>query len=263
MEPGNQLLGFLAALADQEKIKVKTDFESAVVERMNQRINSIQERLEKTTSGRATPELEQVAINTGRQFSLSILFLDIVGFSSWPNSNHDDQKNTLAIFDLFMSEAMNLIRDLGGTFEKNTGDGLMAYFGSDVNDPGKAVHDSVLAAQRIHYFNNKHISPWLQRNFLRPINFKVGIDFGPVTVAKLGLKNTNSFVAIGTTANIACHLMDLIPSGGICIGQAVYELLPQHFKVRCTQINEYSGYVYINSKLPYPAWSMQPCLISE
>lgn len=260
---GNYLSGFLAALADQEKLKVKKSLEGLVVQRMNSRISSLAERLEKTVSGRVAPELDQVGINTGRQFNLSILFLDIVGFSSWSNATHDEQKNTLAIFDLFMSEAMNLIRDLGGTFEKNTGDGLMAYFGADTSDPEQAVLNSVLAAQRIHYFNDKYITPWLQDKASRSVKFKVGIDYGPVTIAKLGLKNTNSFVAIGTTANIACHLMEKIPNGGICIGQAVYSHLPQYLKVRCSELSEYTGYVYSASKLPYPAWVMQTCLISE
>jgi adenylate cyclase len=44
---------------------------------------------------------------------------------------HEQQKAVLVLMNIFMAEMLNIVRDFGGSYEKNTGDGLMAYFGEE------------------------------------------------------------------------------------------------------------------------------------
>jgi hypothetical protein len=98
--------------------------------RVNSRKNQLEERVDASTQGRVIPEEERLAIGEGKHFiELAVLFLDICGFSNLPNWTTDEQKVTLKSLNLFMGEMLSIVRDFGGTFEKNTGDGLMAYFG--------------------------------------------------------------------------------------------------------------------------------------
>jgi len=45
--------------------------------------------------------------------------------------------------NVFMSEMITLVRDFDGRFEKNTGDGLMAYFGEGAKTDAERVKPAV------------------------------------------------------------------------------------------------------------------------
>ena len=228
-----------------------------VIERTNARIRNLQDRTTDLPQGRASPELDQVAIGSGKHYMLAVLFLDICGFSSWPSSDHPEQATVLRVMNVFMAEMMNIVRDFGGMFEKNTGDGLMAYFGTDSGDAEAAVRQAVESAAVMHCVNDKLISPWLAGQGFRPVVFRVGINYGEVTIGKVGVPGgLNSFVAIGTPANIACKIMRLIPDGGICIGNEIYRRLPAGWGAWCTQIPTATGFVYKQTGAPYSAWQL-------
>ena len=90
----------------------------------------LEDRVDASTEGRVIPEEDQLAIGEGKHFpELAVLFLDICGFSNLPNWTTEEQKTILKTLNLFMGEMLAIVRDFGGIFEKNTGDGLMAYFG--------------------------------------------------------------------------------------------------------------------------------------
>ncbi|MGE5487476.1 MAG: adenylate/guanylate cyclase domain-containing protein [bacterium] len=228
-----------------------------VIDRCNKRIQVLRDRIGGVTQGRVMPDLDQVTIGSGKQFNLAVLFLDICGFSSRANWTAEEQKIVLATMDIFMAEMLNIVRDFGGTFEKNTGDGLMAYFGEGAATDTDRVKPAVEAAVVMHYVNDHLLTPWFQGQRVEPIRFRIGIDLGPVTVARVGLRGTeSSIVAIGTSANVACKLMNLIPNGGICIGNSVYRSLPHNWSQACRQCDEPTGFVYVASQAPYPAWEL-------
>jgi class 3 adenylate cyclase len=215
----------------------------------------LEDRIGGVTQGRVMPDLEQVTIGSAKQFRLAVLFLDICHSSQWLNWTPEEQKNVLRIMNIFMAEMINIVSDFSGQFEKNTGDGLMAYFGHDVTSDADKVKPAVEAATVMHYINDTYISPFLGQNHLWKIPFRVGIDLGPVTIARVGIRGQgNSIVAIGTAANIACKLMNIIPEGGICIGHEVYEHLPNSWSTACSRSDKPSGFVYVQTQAPYPAW---------
>ena len=164
----------------------------------------------------------------------------------------------LALMNLFISEMISIVREHDGHFEKNTGDGLMAYFGEGSSTDVERVKPAVEAAAVMHYFNDEILGPFLDSKNVARIKFRVGIDVGPVTLARLGVKSTNSdynsMVAIGTIANVANKLMRLIPDGGICVGEYAYNNLPNNWGARCAKSDLSTGFVYTATLNPYPGW---------
>ena len=107
----------------------------------------------------------------------------------------------------------------------------------------------------MHYINEHKIGPRLRSLGLWDVRFRVGIDVGQVTIARVGIHGEGSHVAIGSTANFACKIMEFIPDGGICIGDKVYKNLPSGWERTCRKLENQTNYFYNNGKgQPYPAW---------
>lgn len=228
-----------------------------IIARGRRRVEVLQDRIKGVTAGRVMPDRDDITIGGGKRFELAVLFLDICGFSSRLNWTPQEQNTMLGIMNVFMAEMLSIVNDFEGTYEKNTGDGLMAYFGENATTEAERVKPAVEAALVMHFFNDQILTPWLKSQNVQPLSFRVGIDHGPVTIARVGIRGENSSrVAIGTTANIACKLMNRIPNGGICIGDNMYKNLPHNWGQSCRQCDQPSGFVYVVSKLPYPAWEL-------
>jgi len=234
-------------------------YQDRCLNRLFRRNTQLETRVDASTQGRVIPEEEQLAIGEGKHFNeLAVLFLDVCGFSDLPNWTTDEQKIVLKTLNLFMGEMLSIVRDFGGTFEKNTGDGLMAYFGEGANSRAEAVKPAVEAAVMMHYVNDNLIRFFLNKLQRPAIRFRIGIDAGPITVARVAIHGGShgGIVAIGTTANLACKLMKHIPNGGICIGANTFRDLPNGWGQSCAAISEPTGFVYVATQAPYPAWTL-------
>src|SRR4051812_10828059 len=78
--------------------------------------------------GRVVPDDTDLALGSGRRISATVLFLDISAFSQRRSISADEQELMLRVLNLFLTEMIRVVEDYGGYVEKNTGDGLMAYF---------------------------------------------------------------------------------------------------------------------------------------
>lgn len=232
------------------------DYLKTIIERTNKRINQQNQKMIDVKPGRQMPEEDQVTIGSGRQMEIAVLFLDICNYSAWFNDSYESQKIVLAILNIFMAEMMNIIRDCKGEFEKNTGDGLMAYFGTEEGNPSQCVESAIEAALTMHYFNDNLLTPYMYRQGAQAaLKFRIGIDYGKVTIGKVGVPGgLNSFVAIGTTANIANKLLHVADPGDIVIGQHVKNLLPSYRQQYCRLVFQGTGFVYILDGSPYWAY---------
>lgn len=230
--------------------------QNEIIRRIDMRANALQRRLGAITRGLTMPDLDRIPVGSGRQFELAIMFLDIVGFTKLPNANFEDQRNTLAMLHLFTGEMMQISREYTGVFEKNTGDGMMAYFGTETKDAVESVRRAVDAALVMNYVHHNHINPLFLSKGWPAINFRIAIDYGPVTVARVGARSgLSSFVAIGDTANTACRLMRLLPNGGIALGHRAAELIPQEWQRTCVNLGPIKDSYWPNGE-PYGGWEL-------
>lgn len=230
-------------------------YKQKLIDRNTSRREKLDDDMENVIRGREMPEDDQVNLGGGRQLNLAIMFLDICHFTHYPSSNFEEQKNVLILLNLFITEMISIVRDYGGQFEKNTGDGIMAYFGADRTTEVQKVNDAIEAAMTMHYFNNKILTPSKMYGDLLPVRFRIGIDYGPVTICNIGIKNNNSLTAIGSTANIACRLLEFGEEGQIIIGDDVKKYLSPRRQSYCWVLDKDSGFIRIVNNEKYPIYS--------
>lgn len=222
-----------------------------------QRIETLRQRIVSRASalpGRVIPDDADLSIGTGRRLTLTILFLDISGFSKRKSSTAEEQEMMLRVLNLFMTEMIKIVEDYGGNVEKNTGDGLMAYFedGEGMNSTVKAIS----CALTMHAANDYLITPILQKTPVEPLRFRVAMDHGFVTIARIGAaQRFNANVAIGNVANFASKILAQVNPGDIGIGANAQVRLPQYWRDTWTRLSPVStDWHYGDTAVPYPLY---------
>lgn len=188
----------------------------------------IREREDALANGRVIPEGTDLALGAGRRLPMAVMFIDICGFSQRRVESFDEQHAMLGALNLFFTEMIRVATDYGGTVEKNTGDGLMAYFEEKADLPQEGGAKRAVACALTMMAANRHlISPTLSGRGFEPFSFRVSVDYGYVTIANLGAaRQFNSYAAIGATANFAAKMLGKAQAGEIVIGQSVRSRLP-------------------------------------
>lgn len=220
------------------------------------------ETLEKITarpivaSGRVIPQADDIAIHDGRRLEATVMFLDICKFSSRPSEGADEQMAVVQILSFFFTEMIRIIDDHDGFVEKNTGDGLMAYFAQN-SLPGVTTQQRALSCALTMFSAAQNIiNPVLFRSGLEPLEFRICMDHGYITVAKVGVaRRFNGIVAVGTTANIASKMLAVAQPNTILLGDTMRLGLPQKWQQQFVELETaHSGWVYRKSNVQYPLW---------
>jgi class 3 adenylate cyclase len=209
------------------------------------------------TDGRTLPDDEALAIGSGRRMNVAILFLDICGSSQRPSYTEEEQLINLRVLNLFFSEMIKIVEDYGGFVEKNTGDGLLAYFEDNGGDPPEtAVKRAVTCGLTMMATNDYYIKTILQNSRIEPLKFRLSIEYGPVTIGRLGAaRRFNSIVAIGNAANFASKMLSKAKAGDILLGATAKDKLPVDWQYRYTELAVlFTGWTYRINGLPYPLY---------
>ena len=188
----------------------------------------LREREDALANGRVIPDGDDLALGSGRRLPMAVMFIDICGFSQRRVESFDEQQAMLTALNLFFTEMIRVATDYGGTVEKNTGDGLMAYFEEKADLPREGGAKRAVACALTMMAANEHlISPALRRRGFEPFSFRASVDYGYVTIANLGVaRNFSSYAAIGARANFAAKMLGKAGAGEIVIGQSVRWQLP-------------------------------------
>ena len=225
-----------------------------------QRIEDLRKKINTqsvVSSGRTVPDDEALVIGSGRRLNVAVMFLDISDSSSRPSYAEAEQLTNLRVFNLFFSEMVKIAEDYGGFVEKNTGDGLLAYFEDRGGDPPEVgTKRAVACALTMLATNELYVTPILRNSAIPPLVFRISIDHGPVTIARLGApRRFNSIVAIGTTANFASKMLAHAKPGEIVLGEQAKLQLPLRWQEQFTRLAVlFTGWNYILSGAPYPLY---------
>lgn len=207
-------------------------------------------------AGRVVPESGDIAIHAGRRLTATVMFLDISKFSQRPSSTQEEQENLLQILSLFFTEMIKVVEDYGGVVEKNTGDGLMAYFVREAADTVPIQQKAVAAALTMFWAATNLINPVVSRSGMQPLDFRICMDHGPITIAKVGAaRGFNGIVAIGATANIASKMLSFADANTLLLGGMVLDGLPLEWRSNFVRLKTLeTGWVHTANNLPYPFW---------
>lgn len=204
------------------------------------RIHSgLENRIDSVVNGRIAPAINDIAIGSGRKFSGAVLFFDIRGFTNRTDSSDIEKlKETLIMLDCVIPMVMHVIYDFDGYVEKNTGDGIMAIIGlEDSNE--NACRNAVSAATIIFYILKNIVNPYLETLGIEKVEARIGIDYGEIIIARLGLPNgtsqydRNFLTAVGPTANIASKIQHQADTNQIFIGNNIYNNLEEYRQNFC------------------------------
>ncbi|TKX61120.1 adenylate/guanylate cyclase domain-containing protein [Halorubrum sp. ASP1] len=192
-----------------------------IEERVDEQAEKVEERLDHIPDGQSMPDPEDMLLASAKKFKLGIVFIDINDFSDY--SSDYPEEDVLFMLNLFIPEIMEIVRDYDGYFEKNTGDGILAYFG--VGEDYSSISETVLEYfATVKYSLANHINPTLDDNGIEPITISGGAAIGKdIHISRIGKHSLNRRTAVGTTANSASKLEDMAGTNQYFVNEGLYQ----------------------------------------
>ena len=141
---------------------------------------------------------------TGRMMSITVMFVDIRGFSRMSARMHPF--DVVFMLNRFYDLVGTAVTEAGGMVDKFIGDGVMALFGVD-NDHEDGAHQALKAsrdlARSLHVLNAE-----LQAELTEPLKIGIGLHSGPAIVGRFGWGKhaVGEITAIGDMVNVASRL---------------------------------------------------------
>jgi adenylate cyclase len=92
----------------------------------------------------------------------------------------------------------------GGTLDKYTGDGLVAFWGAPIADPrhaSRALQAAQAMVENVRAWNERRVAQGLA-----PARVRIGVESGQVLVGDLGTRFRRTYTAVGDCINIASKL---------------------------------------------------------
>jgi adenylate cyclase len=166
----------------------------------------------------------------GEKKEISVFFSDITGFSNISNRFPADRVTELLA--LYFDGFSRIILDYGGTIDKYTGDGIMAFWNAPL---AKADHveSACLAAIECESFASKFNQQRVQEG--SPEFFtRIGLNVGDAIVGNIGTTERMNYTALGDAVNIASRLEQLNKAYGtkILIRKNLFERLGKNYVCR-------------------------------
>ena len=218
------------------------------------------ERL-KDTFGRYVPEgivddniesMQEIELG-GEQHALSVLFCDIRGFTSW--SEDKGATEVITELNVLLTELSASVMSTGGTLDKFTGDGLMAFWGAPVpveDHADRACRAALDMLQRLDAVNQRRTDEGQV-----PFRIGVAVHSGNAVVGNVGHERRLDYTAIGDTVNTTARLEASTKDLGavLLVSRETIDLVGEDLRERAMRI----GDVTMKGKArPVEAWALQP-----
>ncbi len=144
---------------------------------------------------------------------MTVLFCGIRGFG--PLSEGLEPAALQTWMQRVLGRFTQVILDHGGTLDKHTGDGLMAFWGApgSVTDPARrAVAAALALTHAVQTLNDEH-----RRQGLPEIALGIGLNSGSLCVGDMGSPLRPAYTVVGEAVNLAARLQRLSKAYGVSI----------------------------------------------
>ncbi len=224
-------------LNDLDLLTALANYAAVAVERarLNQKIVAEEKKRERlgrflspqvTSRILATSESQSAALGVPEEKDVTILFSDIVGFTTM------SEKMSPAAVALMLNDYLSRMTDVifkhEGTLDKYIGDAIMAVFGAPLDMPDhavRAVGAAVEMRQRLEEFN-------AERKEGPHLRIRIGINSGKAVAGEIGSVNKRDYTVLGDTVNTASRLESSVAKPDmIVIGENTLALLNGQFQV--------------------------------
>lgn len=157
----------------------------------------------------------------GRRRDVSVLFVDIRGFTSMSENLEPEQ--VVEILNAYLGLVTDCVFRNRGMLDKFIGDAAMAVFNAPV-DQEDYLMASVRTAWEIAQ-GYQTLDADLQKRFGRSVSYGIGVHCGPAVVGNIGCDFRMDYTAIGDTVNTAARLEANAGRGEILISAALNQAL--------------------------------------
>jgi adenylate cyclase len=166
----------------------------------------------------------------GEERIVSVMFCDIRGFTSWAETQSPEQ--VVGELNGLLGGLAALVMESGGTLDKFTGDGLMAFWGAPLEQPDHAERAcrTAFAMQRLLLERARDAQ-------VTPFRIGIGVTSGTVVVGNVGHEQRLEYTAIGDTVNLAARLEQSTKELEIttAMSHETWELLPPVLQQSCPE----------------------------
>lgn len=207
-------------------------------------------RIRNISNGLTMPEIVNVPIGSAKRMEAAIIFFDLKDFTAISSSLANE--DVLYILNSIIPPILFIVRHWHGEVEKNTGDGLMAIFGTETRDSFLIARDAIESAMATKYIMLTDVRKSFFEESLPLLNFRIGIDMQEVLISRIGVEGVNHLVVVGDAANRASKLQELAEDNGICIGENIYRNLHPILQETCEEGQHESWkWHYPETETPY------------
>jgi len=138
----------------------------------------------------------------GEERNITVLFCDVVGFSSI--SEQLEPQQLVQWLNLFYTHVSRIVVRYRGSIDKYMGDSVMAVWGAPARSESHAF-DALSAAMDIQSEIDSLNRKCLEKN-LPTVAFGVGVSTGQAMVGPLGTEYRMDYTVVGDTVNVAQRL---------------------------------------------------------
>jgi adenylate cyclase len=222
-------------LNDLDLLTALANYAAVAVERarLNQKIVAEEKKRERlgrflspqvTARILATSESQGMALGVPEVKDVSVLFSDIVGFTTM------SEKMSPAAVSLLLNDYFSRMTDIifkyEGTLDKYIGDAIMAVFGAPLDMPDhclRAIKAALEMRDQLEAFN-------ADRKEGPTIRIRIGINSGKAVAGELGGINKKEYTVLGDTVNTASRLESSVAKPmQVVVGENTYNATKAHF----------------------------------
>lgn len=141
----------------------------------------------------------------GKLRDVTIFFSDIEGFSSIAEKT--DPASLTSMLGEYLNELTRVIAASGGTVERYTGDGILAFWNAPLDDPkhgANACEAAIRCQRKLEEFRRNDRVEAIDTMLTR-----IGIATGTAFVGNIGTSERLNYTVMGDTANLAARLESL------------------------------------------------------
>jgi len=222
-------------LNDLDLLTALANYAAVAVERarLNQKIVAEEKKRERlgrflspqvTARIIATSDSQGVALGVPEVKDVSVLFSDIVGFTTM------SEKMSPAAVSLLLNDYFSRMTDIifkyEGTLDKYIGDAIMAVFGAPLDMPDhcvRAIKAALEMRDQLEAFNS-------DRKDGPTIRIRIGINSGKAVAGELGGINKKEYTVLGDTVNTASRLESSVAKPmQVVVGENTYNAAKAQF----------------------------------
>lgn len=206
-------------------------------------------RFRDISTGTSVYDVDHMELGEARRFRLAVMHVDINKFTRITKKLENEDK--LRLLNIYLSEFSALVRDYGGFVEKYVGDGISALFGVGKDGEG-AVLDAVECAMTMMAETKHAMGDYLCEVGLPRFTCSIGMDYGSIWVARVGVKGANQLTLVGNEVSLAKNLEEIAEDGQILVGGHFYNRLYDKYRGYCKRLPEREDFGWTSGKKAYP-----------